>query len=113
MGFLYAYLNGAEILATVDDDNFPYEHWGQNLYVDQDLEVMVYESENGFFDPLSVTIHNELWHRGYPIEMVPTKNSIKEIGVLKRKVLVQADLWDGDPDIDAICRLSKKPFSDS
>ena len=39
--------------------------------------------------------------------MVPTKNSIKEIGVLKRKVLVQADLWDGDPDIDAICRLSK------
>tara|TARA_A100000164_G_scaffold378483_1_gene420225 strand:+ start:2752 stop:3648 length:897 start_codon:yes stop_codon:yes gene_type:complete len=109
MGFLYAYLNGAEILATVDDDNIPYEHWGQNLYVDQDLEVMIYESENGYFDPLSVTVHNELWHRGYPIEMVPTKNSIKEIGVLKRKVLVQADLWDGDPDIDAICRLSKKP----
>ena len=86
MGFLYAYLNGAEILATVDDDNIPYEHWGQNLYVDQDLEVMVYESENGFFDPLSVTIHNELWHRGYPIEMVPTKNSIKEIGVLKEGI---------------------------
>jgi len=109
MGFLYAYLNGAEILATVDDDNIPYEHWGQNLYVGQDLEVMVYESENGYFDPLSVTIHNELWHRGYPIEMVPSKNSVKEIGVLKRKVLIQADLWDGDPDIDAICRLSKKP----
>ena len=24
-------------------------------------------------------------------------------------MLVQADLWDGDPDIDAICRLSKMP----
>jgi hypothetical protein len=24
--------------------------------------------------------------------------------------LVQADFWDGDPDIDAICRLSKKPI---
>lgn len=109
MGFLYAYLNGAEVLATVDDDNIPYEHWGENLYVGQDLEVMVYESENGYFDPLSVTIHSELWHRGYPIEMVPTKNSIKEVGMSKRKVLIQADLWDGDPDIDAICRLSKKP----
>ena len=26
-----------------------------------------------------------------------------------RKVLVQADLWDGDPDIDAMARLSMKP----
>jgi hypothetical protein len=25
-------------------------------------------------------------------------------------VLVQADFWDGDPDIDALCRLSKKPI---
>ncbi len=24
--------------------------------------------------------------------------------------LVQAEFWDGDPDIDAICRLSKKPI---
>lgn len=31
-------------------------------------------------------------------------------GKTKRKVLVQADFWDGDPDIDAICRLSKKPI---
>ncbi|MEM1296764.1 MAG: hypothetical protein AAGH89_15470, partial [Verrucomicrobiota bacterium] len=23
--------------------------------------------------------------------------------------LVQADFWDGDPDIDAICRLSRRP----
>ena len=31
MGFLYAYLNGAEILATVDDDNIPYEHWDKTF----------------------------------------------------------------------------------
>jgi hypothetical protein len=31
-------------------------------------------------------------------------------GKVKRKVVVQADFWDGDPDIDAICRLSKKPI---
>jgi hypothetical protein len=32
------------------------------------------------------------------------------LGKTTRKVLVQADLWDGDPDIDAIARLSMKPL---
>ena len=109
MGFLFAYMEGVDILATVDDDNIPYESWGEDLYVNKEIEVDLYESKNGYFDPLSVTNHADLWHRGYPIELVPTKNEIEHIGVDKRKVLVQADLWDGDPDIDAICRLSKMP----
>lgn len=109
MGFLFTYLNGADVMATVDDDNIPYDFWGEDLYIDKELDVIIYESENGYFDPLSATKHNDLWHRGYPIEMVPTKNRIKTIGFEKRKVLVQADLWNGDPDIDAICRLSKQP----
>ena len=41
--------------------------------------------------------------------MVPSKNNVKSIGFEKREVLIQADLWDGDPDIDAICRLSMMP----
>jgi len=109
MGFLFAYKEGVDILATVDDDNIPFDTWGTELFVNEDIDVDIYTSDNGFFDPLSVTNHNDLWHRGYPIELVPTKNNTKHIGVEKRKVLVQADLWDGDPDIDAICRLSKMP----
>ena len=109
MGFLYSYKQGAEIVATVDDDNIPYEFWGKNLYVNKQVEIDLYESKNGYFDPLSVTNNSKIWHRGYPIEMVSTKNNVKPIGQETRHVLVQADLWDGDPDIDAICRLSMKP----
>lgn len=109
MGFLYAYKQGAEIVATVDDDNIPYEFWGKEIYVNKEIEVELYESENGYFDPLSVTNNKNLWHRGYPIEMVPSKNNVKSIGFEKREVLVQSDLWDGDPDVDAICRLSMMP----
>ena len=109
MGFLYAYKQGAEIVATVDDDNIPYEFWGKEIYVNKEIEIELYESENGYFDPLSVTNNKNLWHRGYPIEMVPSKNNVKSIGFEKREVLIQADLWDGDPDIDAICRLSMMP----
>ena len=109
MGFLYAYQHGAEIVATVDDDNIPYEFWGKELFVNKEIDLELFESENGYFDPLSITNNKNLWHRGYPIEMVPTKNNVKSIGISKRRVLVQADLWDGDPDIDAICRLSVMP----
>lgn len=110
IGFLYAYYNGADIIASVDDDNIPYDDWGKNLYVNQEIDIDLWESENGYFDPLSVTNHKDLWHRGYPIELVSTKNNVLYKGKIKRKVLIQADLWDGDPDIDAICRLIKKPI---
>lgn len=110
MGFIYAHEMGADIVATVDDDNIPYDDWGTDLYVGSEIEVDIWEAENGYFDPLSVTNRNDLWHRGYPIELLRTKNNVEYKGKTKRKVLIQADLWDGDPDIDAMCRLTKKPI---
>ena len=103
MGFLYAYQQGADVMASVDDDNIPYDSWGKELYVGKEIEIDLWESKNGYFDPLSPTNTSDLWHRGYPLSLVPTKNDIEYKGKVKRKVLVQADLWDGDPDIDAIC----------
>jgi len=111
IGFVYAYDKEADIVATVDDDNIPYDSWGDNVYVNQEIEVDLYENISSlYFDPISPTSHNDLWHRGYPIEDLPFKNNIEYKGKTKRKVLVQADFWDGDPDVDAICRLSKKPI---
>jgi hypothetical protein len=110
IGFIEAYNLGADIIATVDDDNIPYDDWGKNVLVGQNIECDLYESEHNVFDPLSVTSRNEVWHRGYPIEYVPTRHRVEYKGKIKRKVLVQADLWDGDPDIDAMARLSIKPI---
>jgi hypothetical protein len=109
IGFIKAYEMGASIVATVDDDNIPYDTWGEEVFVNKEIEVDIWESKNGVFDPLSVTNNSNLWHRGYPIELLPTKNSVEYKGKQKRKILVQANLWDGDPDIDAMCRLTVKP----
>jgi hypothetical protein len=110
IGLIYAYDNGADIIATIDDDNIPYDEWGDNVLVGQTVEVDIYDHKYlNVFDPLSVTNHNDLWHRGYPIELVPNKNDIEYKGKQSREVLIQADFWDGDPDIDALCRLSKMP----
>lgn len=111
IGFVYAYQKGADIIATVDDDNIPYDNWGENLLVGTTREVDEYKNRYcDYFDPFSVTNQKHLWHRGFPIECLDLKNNIDLIGKAKVFCSVQADFWDGDPDIDAICRLTSKPL---
>jgi len=109
VGFVEAYNLGAEIIATVDDDNIPYDSWGKDLLVNKEIIVDLYTPKLDVFDPLSITKDNHLWHRGYPIEYLSERHAVEYSGKTTRKVLVQADLWDGDPDIDAIARLAFRP----
>ena len=110
IGFVYAYNKGADIVATVDDDNIPYDNWGTDLYVGKEVEVDYYSPEMDVFDPLSVTNYPNLWHRGYPIDYLQKRDRVTYLGKKKVTPLIQADLWDGDPDIDAMCRLTQKPI---
>tara|TARA_Y100000310_G_C20633064_1_gene789664 strand:- start:845 stop:1777 length:933 start_codon:yes stop_codon:yes gene_type:complete len=111
LGFVEAFVDGeAPVIATVDDDNIPYDHWGEDLLVNKKIECDIYNHPLGVFDPLSVTPCKHVWHRGYPLEYVPDRLNVEYKGKALRKVLVQADLWDGDPDIDAMARLTMKPI---
>ena len=110
LGFIFAYNQGADVIATVDDDNIPYDNWGHDLYVNNEIVCDLWEPEEDVFDPLSVTNTPDIWHRGYPIELLQKRHRVEYKGKQKRKVLVQADLWDGDPDIDAMARLTMKPI---
>ena len=108
MGIAMAYEAGAEVVAVVDDDNIPLEGWGQNLMVGQDAEVNYYESALGAFDPIGATNYPHLWHRGYPLELLSKRDySLRSTQTVH--VDIQADFWNGDPDIDAICRLEHAP----
>ncbi|MCA1846159.1 MAG: hypothetical protein LC792_23800 [Actinobacteria bacterium] len=110
-GFLVAHEMGAEVIATIDDDNIPDETWGKDLFVGSDVEVNYYETDLPAFDPIGATNHRELWHRGYPLQLLPKRDYSS---CSKRTVHcdVQADFWNGDPDIDAICRMQFAPDCD-
>ncbi|GAB5558913.1 MAG: hypothetical protein SynsKO_05600 [Synoicihabitans sp.] len=113
IGFVYAYAAGAEVIATVDDDNIPYDNWGEDVKVGQEITYDGYRcTASDFFDPLAPTQTNYLWHRGYPIEHLQTRHQIEALGPQKKQCLVQANLWDGDPDIDAMARLTHRPIVD-
>jgi len=98
----------ADIVALVDDDNLPLDHWGKDLVVGQKITANFYRTSEDAFDPLRVTNYPHLWHRGFPVQLVSSRNYD---GPEKREVPVdiQADLWNGDPDVDAVCRMVYKP----
>lgn len=104
-GILMAYQEGAEIIATIDDDNIPHKGWGNNCLVGKTLKVSTFGTEQDCFDPLSIT-NPAIWHRGFPIQLLtPERFKIKQLGMIERKVLVQADFWNEEPDVDAVCRM--------
>lgn len=107
-GFIWAKREGAEVVATVDDDNLPLSGWGEDLMIGRDVDVDFYETSLPAFDPLGATNESHLWHRGFPIQLLPHR---EYENVSKRLVRpqIQADLWNGDPDIDAICRMEHAP----
>ena len=37
MGFIKAYEMGADIMATVDDDNIPNDDWGKEIFVGSEI----------------------------------------------------------------------------
>ena len=106
--FLWAKEMKADIVALVDDDNIPLPGWGEDLLVGKEIEVNYYETELSAFDPVGATNYPHLWHRGYPLQLVSKRDySRKE----RRRVRadVQADFWNGDPDVDALCRIVHAP----
>jgi hypothetical protein len=107
-GLIAAYKWGADIIATVDDDNIPYEGWGKHCKVNREIDVSIFRTETPVADPLS-PIFPHLWHRGFPIQLLDERR-LSGPAMKKRQVLVQADFWDGSPDIDAVCRITLNPI---
>jgi hypothetical protein len=110
-GLLWAHDLKADIIAVIDDDNIPYDDWGRDLMIGRETEVNYYETDLPAFDPIGATNHAHLWHRGYPLQLLPKR----DYGSRSRRTiipLVQADFWNGDPDIDAICRMEHAPECD-
>lgn len=104
-GYIYAFKLGAEYIASIDDDNIPSNKWG-DINIIKKKKIKYFSTRKIAFDPLSIFKTNEkIWHRGFPLQLIDNKifktNKYKTI-----YADIQANLWNGNPDIDAINRLS-------
>ena len=108
IGYLYAIQHGAKIIYETDDDNSPSNgkiEFDQN----QDVEYHVYDSvKSNVVNPYAHFGQKSIWPRGYPLDKISmvSTNSFRKCKT--RKASVQQGVVDGDPDVDAIFRLTRK-----
>ena len=104
LGYLYAIVNGAEIIAESDDDNIPYPDKYPNFLSAQVKTPFV--SHRGVVNVYSYFTSKKVWPRGIPLDSI--KNLVDETKVQPAEVncYIQQGLADLDPDVDAIYRLT-------
>lgn len=103
-GLLLAHEMRADLVAVIDDDNIPLEGWGRDLLVGREARVNFYQTAAPAFDPIGATNYPHLWHRGFPLQLLRQRDySHKNWAMVTADI--QADFWNGDPDIDAVCRM--------
>ncbi|MDD5146086.1 MAG: hypothetical protein PHF44_04570 [Candidatus Pacebacteria bacterium] len=104
IGYIHALASGADIIATIDNDNFPLKNWGFPL-LGKTLSLKVVEGRD-FFDIVRYVTNGIIWQRGTAYEDINKKEkyTLKE---KKIKIGIQANLWLGEPDVDGICRLTR------
>ncbi len=107
IGYLKAIRDGAQVIAETDDDNIPKENFLSSV----NQSVKGRPAENSGWE--NVYIHfadNRIWPRGFPLEYI--YRSFEAPGQLTSESLfdcpIQQYLVDGDPDVDAIYRLTIK-----
>lgn len=108
IGFVYAYKElKADLIATIDDDNIPMNDWGEDILLNKEIKVMTVDTKEGIFDPIySANPKNKhLWHRGFPVQLLK-KRHINSFTSKNNTFDIQANFWNGSPDIDAICRIA-------
>lgn len=109
IGYLYAIDMGAEYIYETDDDNSPLDGlFGFRYKKFKGLESNCF-NQSLFINPYSYFGQASLWPRGYPLEKIGSTECDKyklyaESGV----PLIQQGLVNGDPDVDAIYRLTRK-----
>jgi len=106
IGYIHAITNGYKQIAESDDDNYPLSNWG---IIPNDYLSIV---NNDVVNIYSLFTDEKVWPRGYPINRINSQCDIKTTQEKLNPVIWQY-MVDGDPDVDAIYRMTygNKDFS--
>jgi len=102
IGYLYAMKLNANIIADSDDDNLPMSNWGQNIEFEGEYRFV---ENNDFINIYNFFTDQKIWPRGFPLQKILDEKKY----ILKNKqakIGIWQQLANGDPDVDAIYRLT-------
>jgi hypothetical protein len=113
IGYIFAKKNEASSIVDTDDDNFPIPSW---KYPVEKGPFFVVNEKQGFlnvYEFYSSSNSANFWPRGYPLdEIIPTKGHLLTSGIVRDTIEGRVGIWqglvNGDPDLDALYRLTHK-----
>lgn len=103
LGYLIAMERGSEVIIETDDDNLPVDgFWEERckLRVARRVEV------SGWVNPYRYFTEENIWPRGLPLEEINRPAHLSE-ATAESFTPIQQGLTDGNPDVDAIYRLTR------
>ena len=114
VAMFWAYAHGADVIITLDDDNLATaaDAIGKHTSAIGDHNLLyMYKAKTGWFNVCYILQERnnvEFYHRGYPPGQRWKDDWVDiEYPDGKKRVVVNAGLWTGDPDTDAITRLER------
>ena len=106
IGYLHAIKNEYDFIFETDDDNYPIDDW---LAIGKPTDDILCDKIISPRIPNILSLYSEhhIWPRGFPLELVNETQPIKtepytDLG----SVYVWQSLVEGNPDVDAIFRLT-------
>ncbi|MCM0758031.1 STELLO glycosyltransferase family protein [Sporomusa sphaeroides DSM 2875] len=107
LGYLYAIKRGANYIIDSDDDNIPQDNFSFPA-VQGDFDVV--SSEVGYYNVYSYFTDQRIWPRGFPLQLINNEKTKVRQGNSHKTEALKVGIWqalaDGDPDVDAIYRLT-------
>lgn len=106
MGYLAAMEQGADMILDTDDDNLPKHDWAFPEFTGTFTRT---EADKGFVNIYSGFTRQHIWPRGFPLNRVcdPSARLLPEsLSPASVRVGVWQGLADGDPDVDAVYRMT-------
>lgn len=106
LGYLKAMRHGAQRIFETDDDNWPEPAF--TLPGEPHLHVQEALTEGKYFNHLRhSTLVSRIWPRGYPLSAVNERPAVDTNNLVRRFCPVQQMEVLGEPDVDAIFRLTQ------
>lgn len=108
IGYLMALERGAEVVISIDDDNFLVE--GQNFFQEHNTVGVVFgmperESATGWYN-VCADSGMAFYPRGFPYKQRHRRRDNISFAARDVPIAVNQGLWMGDPDVDAITWLA-------
>ncbi len=108
IGYLFAIQHGAKFIYDTDDDNEPLSSLEDYFDFRESKQELEYDLKSPLIiNPYAHFGQPTVWPRGYPLNEINKKLYNNYICIEKPTSIIQQSVVDGDPDVDAIFRLTK------